>query len=87
MEVEDAEDDAERLRGPSHARPGPGPGCSRIGSSGAPGPEQIRVANGSPVVVTPGKGKVLLQRTGGPGGALKVCVTFLSSVVTNYSNY
>ena len=72
---EEDEDYEDPLRGGS--RPSPGPGYVQISSSG---PQQVRVANGSPVVMTPSKGKVLLQRTGGPGGALKVCslIIFLS---------
>jgi len=66
-EEDEDEDYEDPLRG--GARPGPGPGFVQISSSG---PQQVRVANGSPVVMTPSKGKVLLQRTGGPGGALKM---------------
>jgi len=68
-EEEDDEDYEDPLRGASSR---PSPGYVQISSSGGPVPQQVRVANDSPVVVTPGKGKVLLQRTGGPGGALKM---------------
>ena len=68
-EEEDDEDYEDPLRGGSGGPVRPNTGFVQISSSG---PQQVRVANGSPVVMTPSKGKVLLQRTGGPGGALKV---------------
>ena len=68
-ESEDDEDEDYEDSGTRGSRSSSGPGYVQISSSGA---QQVRVTNGSPVLMTPSKGKVLLQRTGGPGGALKV---------------
>jgi len=68
-ESEDDEDEDYEDSSTRGSRSSSGPGYVQISSSGA---QQVRVTNGSPVLMTPSKGKVLLQRTGGPGGALKM---------------